>query len=151
MSNFNDRIAAFNQKYKLEVFDEPQLPGRLYNFLKILKDEVSEGDELLEKVRAGTLSHLDALVELADWLGDLQVFCASEMLRFDLPIATVLDIIMDSNDSKLGADGEPIYDETGKVQKGPHYWKPEPKLAQMLIGYFQLKAQNRGDQTEKRI
>jgi predicted HAD superfamily Cof-like phosphohydrolase len=148
MSNFNERIAAFNAKYKLGVFSEPELPGRLNNFLKILKDEVSEGDELLEKVRAGRLSYLDALVELADWLGDLQVFCASEMLRHDLPIAATLDIIMDSNDSKLGADGEPIYDETGKVQKGPNYWKPEPKLAQMLIGYFQLKAQEGGKQTD---
>lgn len=149
MSNFNDRIAAFNAKYKLEVFTEPQLPGRLDSFLKILKDEVSEGDELLEKLRQGNISYMDALVELADWLGDLQVFCASEMLRHDLPIATVLDIIMDSNDSKLGTDGEPIYHpETGKVLKGPNYWKPEPKLAQMLIGYFQLKQQERGKQTD---
>ena len=147
MSNFNDRIAKFNETYGLGVFSEPELPGRLQNFLKIIKEEVEEGDELLEKIQTGHISYLDALVELADWLGDLQVFCASEMLRHDLPIATVLDIIMDSNDSKLGADGNPIYDERGKVQKGPEYWKPEPKIVQLLIGYFALKNQKDGNQT----
>jgi hypothetical protein len=147
MSNFNERIAAFNKMYGLGVFTEPEMPGRLQKFLKILKEEVTEGDELLEKVQAGSISYLDALVELADWLGDLQVYCASEMLRHDLPIEPVLGIIMDSNDSKLGEDGKPIYDERGKVMKGPKYWKPEPKIAQMLIGYFQLKAQQSGNQT----
>lgn len=35
--------------------------------------------------------------------------------------------------SKLGVDGKPIHDERGKVQKGPGYWKPEPKLKEMLL------------------
>jgi hypothetical protein len=40
---------------------------------------------------------------------------------------------MDSNFSKLGADGKPIYDERGKVMKGPFYWKPEPKIKELLL------------------
>ena len=44
----------------------------------------------------------------------------------------VLDIIMDSNESKLGADGNPIYDANGKFLKGPHYWQPEPKIKALL-------------------
>ena len=44
----------------------------------------------------------------------------------------LLAIIRQSNFSKLGADGKPIYDERGKVQKGPGYWKPEPKISEML-------------------
>jgi hypothetical protein len=43
-----------------------------------------------------------------------------------------MNIIMASNFSKLGADGKPILAD-GKVQKGPFYWKPEPRLKQMLL------------------
>lgn len=46
----------------------------------------------------------------------------------------ILRIIMDSNFSKLGPDGEPLYDERGKLLKGPGYWKPEPKIAEYLRG-----------------
>jgi hypothetical protein len=41
---------------------------------------------------------------------------------------------MESNFSKLGADGQPIYDERGKVMKGPSYWKPEPRIRSLLDG-----------------
>jgi len=44
----------------------------------------------------------------------------------------VLDIIMDSNESKLGADGKPIYDANGKFLKGPNYWRPEPRIKALL-------------------
>ena len=40
--------------------------------------------------------------------------------------------VVDSNESKLGADGNPIYDANGKFLKGPHYWKPEPKIKALL-------------------
>jgi predicted HAD superfamily Cof-like phosphohydrolase len=44
----------------------------------------------------------------------------------------VLDVIMDSNESKLGADGKPIYDANGKFLKGPNYWRPEPRIKALL-------------------
>ncbi len=69
---------------------------------------------------------------LGDLLGDVQVYCASEMAKFGLPLDEVLAIIMQSNFSKLDADGKPIYDERGKVMKGPGYWKPEPKIQALL-------------------
>ena len=47
-------------------------------------------------------------------------------------LEAVLQIIMDSNASKLGADGKPIYDANGKFLKGPNYWKPEPKIRELL-------------------
>jgi hypothetical protein len=49
-----------------------------------------------------------------------------------LPLDRVLKVIMESNFSKLGADGQPIYDQRGKVMKGPHYWKPEPRIKEIL-------------------
>jgi len=71
-------------------------------------------------------------VALADLLGDVMVYCRSEALKYGLPLEAVLDVIMDSNESKLGADGKPIYDGNGKFLKGPNYWKPEPKIKALL-------------------
>ncbi|MNL77051.1 hypothetical protein D3C87_2031310 [compost metagenome] len=62
------------------------------------------------------------------------MYCRSEALKYGLPLEEVLDIIMDSNESKLGIDGKPIYDENGKFLKGPNYWKPEPKIEALLSG-----------------
>jgi len=44
----------------------------------------------------------------------------------------VLDVIMDSNESKLDGNGKPIYDSNGKFLKKPSYWKPEPKIKALL-------------------
>ena len=69
---------------------------------------------------------------IADLLGDVIVYCRSEALKYGLPLEGVLDVIMDSNESKLGADGNPIYDANGKFLKGPNYWKPEPRIKALL-------------------
>ena len=74
----------------------------------------------------------DVLTAIADLLGDVIVYCRSEALKYGLPLEDVLDVIMDSNESKLGADGNPIYDGNGKFLKGPNYWKPEPKIKALL-------------------
>ena len=74
----------------------------------------------------------DVLVAIADLLGDVIVYCRSEALKYGLPLEEVLDVIMDSNESKLGADGKPIYDGNGKFLKGPNYWKPEPRIKALL-------------------
>jgi hypothetical protein len=102
-------------------------------FGKILQKELNEHVDLLENASIGSTDDVDVLVELADLLGDIQVYCASEMARFGLPNEEILKIIMASNFSKLGVDGNPIYDEDGKVSKGPGYWKPEPKIKELLI------------------
>jgi hypothetical protein len=81
------------------------------------------------------INRLDILTDIADLMGDFQVYCGSEMKKFGIPQDPVLVIIMDSNFSKMGADGKPIYDENGKLQKGPGYWKPEPRITQLLASY----------------
>ena len=75
---------------------------------------------------------VDIAVAIADLLGDIMVYCRSEALKYGLPLEDVLDVIMDSNESKLGADGKPIYDANGKFLKGPDYWKPEPRIKALL-------------------
>lgn len=138
MSKFNNQIKQFNKMYNLPV---PQVPvisriefpdrldliDRLAKFKLIMLEELDEVHDLQVSINRGA-NEIDILTELADWLGDLQIYCASELTKFGLDNDIVLGIIMDSNMSKLGEDGKPITDERGKVMKGPGYWKPEPIL-----------------------
>ena len=107
------------------------LKKRLEDLKKILVEELDEIDEIIEELDQDT--ELQTLTKLADLLGDVQVYCASEMTKFGLPVDATLEIIMDSNFSKLDANGNPIYDDRNKLLKGPNYWKPEPKIEQMLL------------------
>jgi predicted HAD superfamily Cof-like phosphohydrolase len=144
MSQFAQDINKFNGIYRLPVNERPTLDYlnqtldyreaaalRLTEFKDIISEEVNEVDEIIKDLREGG-DEMKALTDLADWLGDIQVYCASEMAKFGLPLDKVLEAIMQSNFSKLGADGNPIYDARGKVLKGPNYWKPEPAIMQLL-------------------
>ena len=133
---FADRIASMNAMYKLPAHDRPTLPGdvadRLTKFKATLLDEVHEIDEIVKLARDGAVP-IDISVAIADLLGDIVVYCRSEALKYGLPLESVLDVIMDSNESKLGADGRPIYDANGKFLKGPNYWRPEPRIKDLLL------------------
>jgi predicted HAD superfamily Cof-like phosphohydrolase len=132
---FAQRIAAMNAMYKLPASERPVLPedviGRLTKFKATLMDEVHEIDQIVEMAQQGA-PQTEILVAMADLLGDVIVYCRSEALKYGRPLEDVLDVIMDSNESKLGADGKPIYDANGKFLKGPGYWKPEPKIRALL-------------------
>ncbi|WDH32419.1 pyrophosphatase [Pseudomonas chlororaphis] len=134
---FKDRIHAMNEMYKLPINTTPTLledpASRLKKFKATLMDEVHEIDEIVQKIEDGE-PEIDVKVAIADLLGDVIVYCRSEALKYGLPLEDVLDIIMDSNESKLGSDGKPIYDQNGKFLKGPNYWKPEPKIKALLSG-----------------
>lgn len=159
---FEGKILYFNGMYKLPIAPIPSLSyeaqwqkakfpaqvitdssavrKRLDDFFgKILVNELSEYTAIKAKSGLGE-DEIDILVDLADLLGDIIVYCASEMARYGIPLQETLNIIMDSNFSKLDANGEPIYDENGKVSKGPFYWKPEPKIKQMLLDMQQTGA-----------
>lgn len=133
--SFAQRIAAMNAMYKLPANDRPMLPAdvvdRLIKFKATLLDEVHEIDEIVGLAKNGG-APADVAVAIADVLGDIMVYCRSEALKYGLPLEEVLDIIMDSNESKLDANGNPIYDANGKFLKGPNYWKPEPKIRALL-------------------
>ncbi len=146
--NFAQAVKDFNTMYGLPTPARPTVgaPGtllaRMKRFKEIISDEVCEVDLIIQKLEtmesrpdwpteAREAFVLGVLTDLSDWLGDLQVYSASEMVRHGLSIEWVLRIIMESNSSKLGLDGQPIIVD-GKVQKGPNYWKPEPKIARLI-------------------
>ena len=132
---FSQRIALMNAMYRLPTNEHPTLPDntaeRLVKFKATLMDEVHEIDDIAAMVAKGA-DPADVLTAIADLLGDVIVYCRSEALKYGLPLEDVLDVIMDSNESKLGADGNPIYDANGKFLKGPNYWKPEPRIKALL-------------------
>ena len=134
-TTFAKRIALMNSMYRLPANQAPSIPedvpDRLRKFKATLSDEVNEIDDIVALAERGG-SRVDVAVAIADLLGDVIVYCRSEALKYGLPLEEVLDIIMDSNESKLGADGNPIYDANGKFLKGPDYWKPEPKIRELL-------------------
>lgn len=132
---FAQRIALMNAMYRLPANQCPTLPDdtaeRLVKFKATLIDEVHEIDDIAALLAKGA-DPADVLTAIADLLGDVVVYCRSEALKYGLPLEGVLDVIMDSNESKLGADGNPIYDANGKFLKGPNYWKPEPRIKALL-------------------
>jgi NTP pyrophosphatase (non-canonical NTP hydrolase) len=132
---FEQRIAAMNAMYRLPANERPTLPAnlveRLVGFKATLLDEVHEIDEIVALSKNGGAA-IDIAVALADLLGDIMVYCRSEALKYGLPLEEVLDVIMDSNESKLDPAGNPIYDANGKFLKGPNYWKPEPRIKALL-------------------
>jgi len=132
---FAQRIALMNAMYRLPAHERPTLPDntaeRLLKFKATLINEVHEIDDIAAQVAAGA-ADAEVLTAIADLLGDVIVYCRSEALKYGLPLEDVLDVIMDSNESKLGADGKPIYDTNGKFLKGPNYWKPEPRIKALL-------------------
>ena len=79
-----------------------------------------ENEEYLEAALAGDTT------EVADALGDMLYILCGTILSHGMQhkIEEVFDEIQRSNMSKLGADGQPIYREDGKVLKGPDYFKP---------------------------
>ena len=133
--SFAERIAGMNAMYRLPQNTVPTIPAdvadRLRKFKVTLSAEVSEIDDIVACVDRNEPT-IDIAVAIADLLGDVIVYCRSEALKYGIPLEAVLEIIMDSNESKLGADGNPIYDANGKFLKGPNYWRPEPKIKDLL-------------------
>lgn len=145
LRSFESQILYFNGMYKLPIAPCPStremnpapsyiesLVHKLENFKDILAEELNEVDQIIYKLRAGAFTELEFLANMADWLGDIQIYCASEMAKYGIPIQESLRIIMDSNFSKLDIDDKPIYDSRGKIEKGPRYWAPEKELEAML-------------------
>jgi hypothetical protein len=95
-------------------------------FKATLLDEVNEIDEIVQLEQNGG-SPANIAVAITDLLSNITVYCRSEALKYGLPLEEVLYVIMDSNESKLDGNGNPIYDANGKFLKGT-----EPKIKALL-------------------
>ena len=135
MKHFAKKIHAMHIMYRLPVHHVPTIPtdviDRLQKFKRTLVDEVNEIDDIVAATEF--VDSTDVAVMIADVLGDIVVYCHSEALKYGVQLDDVLNIIMASNESKLDADGEPIYNSDGKFLKGPNYWKPEPAIRKLLL------------------
>lgn len=141
-ADFESDIARMNATYELGSIDNiVKMAGRLADFKVILGKEFKELEDIITELDAALSSeqtqdfsalYLRILVMLADLLGDIIVYCNSEAQRYNIPLPEVLACIMNSNFTKLGADGKPIKDENGKFLKGPNFLPPEPAIENVL-------------------
>jgi predicted HAD superfamily Cof-like phosphohydrolase len=116
-------VEAFHTAFGLRVEKEPLavLPADQIDLRHRLMAE--ENEEYVEAARNGDM------VEIADALGDqLYILCGTIICHgMQDVIADVFRSIQQSNMSKLGADGRPIYRTDGKVMKGPNFFTPDLK------------------------
>jgi len=115
-----EAVKKFHTAFKIGYRETPQADlGEAKNELRfnLMKEE---NEEYLEAVKNNDL------VEVADALGDMLYILCGTIIEHGLQdkIEAVFNEIQESNMSKLGEDGEPIYREDGKVLKGPNYFKP---------------------------
>jgi len=120
MKNKIEAVKEFHKAFKLDYRETQKADlGIAKNTLRfnLMKEE---NEEYLEA------ANNNDLVEVADALGDMLYILCGTIIEHGLhhKIEDVFNEIQRSNMSKLGADGEPIYREDGKVLKGPNYFKP---------------------------
>ena len=119
-----DKILAvkeFHKAFKLDYLDKPKADlGTNKNKLRfnLMKEENEEYFEAANN---------NDMVEVADALGDMLYILCGTIIEHGMQhkIDEIFSEIQNSNMSKLGADGNPIYREDGKVLKGPNYFKPD--------------------------
>ncbi|RZN82164.1 MAG: hypothetical protein EVB11_09235 [Winogradskyella sp.] len=113
-------VKAFHTAFKIGHREVPKADLGIDKNRLRYKLMHEENEEYLEAANANDL------VEVADALGDMLYILCGTIIEHGMQhkIEEVFEEIQRSNMSKLGADGEPIYREDGKVLKGPNYFKP---------------------------
>ena len=116
MSNFN-KVGSFMKTFGQEIKNVPSFSSDKINKLRIdlIKEEL---DELRE-----AMSNNDIL-EVADALTDILYVTYGAGHAFGINLDKCFDEVQNSNMSKLDQNGKPIYNDAGKVMKGPNYFKP---------------------------
>ena len=117
MSNFN-KVKTFMETFGQEVKTSPSFSTDKINSLRydLIKEELEELKEAMEN---------KDLLEVADALTDILYVTYGAGHAFGIDLDKCFEEVQNSNMSKLGEDGKPIYNELGKVMKGPKYFKPD--------------------------
>ena len=117
MTNF-EKVGNFMKTFGQEVKTKPSFSSDKINKLRIdlIKEELAELSEAMNNRN---------LLEVADALTDILYVTYGAGHAFGIDLDKCFDEVQNSNMSKLGENGEPIYNESGKVMKGPNYFKPD--------------------------
>ena len=117
MSNFR-KVGTFMKTFGQEVKTKSSLSSDKINKLRLdlIKEELEELTEAMKN---------KDLLEVADALTDILYVTYGAGHAFGIDLDKCFDEVQNSNMSKLDKDGKPIYNEFGKVMKGPNYFKPD--------------------------
>ena len=116
MTNFND-VKKFMETFGQEVKKKAKFPSDKIVKLRydLIKEELDEFEEAIKEKN---------LKEVADSLTDILYVTYGAGHAFGIDLDKCFDEVQRSNMSKLGEDGKPIYNDNGKVMKGPKYFEP---------------------------
>ncbi len=117
MTNF-DKVGTFMKTFGQEVKTRPSFSTDKINNLRLdlIKEELSELTEAMNN---------KDLLEVADALTDILYVTYGAGHAFGINLDECFEEVQNSNMSKLDESGKPIYNEHGKVMKGPNYFKPD--------------------------
>jgi NTP pyrophosphatase (non-canonical NTP hydrolase) len=117
MTNF-ESVKKFMQTFGQEIKTKASFPNDKITKLRLnlIREELSELEESIEK---------KDIKEVADALTDILYVTYGAGHAFGINLDKCFREVQNSNMSKLGSDGKPIYNEHGKVMKGPDYFKPD--------------------------
>jgi predicted HAD superfamily Cof-like phosphohydrolase len=117
MTNFN-KVGIFMKTFGQEVKSKPSFSTEKINKLRLdlIKEELDELKEAMDN---------KDLLEVADALTDILYVTYGAGHAFGINLDKCFDEVQNSNMSKLDETGKPIYNEAGKVMKGPKYFKPD--------------------------
>ena len=117
MTNF-ERVKKFMETFGQEIKEKASFPNEKITSLRhdLIKEEL---DELKEAIDSKDIK------EVADALTDILYVTYGAGHAFGINLDKCFEEVQNSNMSKLGSDGKPIYNDKGKVMKGPNYFKPD--------------------------
>ena len=117
MTNF-DKVGTFMKTFGQEVKTKPSFSTDKINKLRLdlIKEELAELTEAMNS---------KDLLEVADALTDILYVTYGAGHAFGINLDKCFEEVQNSNMSKLDENGKPIYNEHGKVMKGPNYFKPD--------------------------
>ena len=117
MTNFQ-KVKNFMETFGQEVKSKPSFSSDKINILRynLIKEELDEFKQALDN---------KDLLEVADALTDILYVTYGAGHAFGINLDACFEEVQNSNMSKLGNDGKPIYNDQGKVMKGPNYFKPD--------------------------
>ena len=117
MSNF-ESVKKFMETFGQEIKEKAGFPDDKITSLRyeLIKEEL---DELREAIDSKDIK------EVADALTDILYVTYGAGHAFGINLDKCFEEVQNSNMSKLGLDGKPIYNDKGKVMKGPNYFKPD--------------------------